>query len=218
MRGLEIHLNRRFIRIAKNSQKVADLVFRQQVIDTVAGVARLYADLVSLNEDVNVKRETLRLSERLYEDNKDKVDQGTLAPIEVTRALAQVAASRQALISAEGLVRQQELIVLTALTRHGLANTAISEAHIVATDSVTVPEKEPVEPVQDLVTDALKNRPDLAQAGIQIENSQISLKGSLNALRPQLDLVGTMQNGGPVGGPNLLARTLAGAPVPPRGY
>jgi outer membrane protein len=205
LRGFGIELNRRFIRIAKNSQKVADLVFRQQVIDTIAGVTRLYTDLVSLNEDVKVKRETLRLAQRLYDDNKEKVDQGTLAPIEVTRALAQVAASRQALISAEGLVRQQELIVVTALTLRGLANTAISEAHIVPTDSVTVPEKEPVEPVQDLVTDALKNRPDLAQAGIQIENSQISLKGSLNALRPQIDLVGTMQNGGLAGDPNQLA-------------
>ena len=213
LRGFGNDLNRRFIRIAKNSQKIADLVFRQQVIDTVAGIARLYADLVSLNEDVKVKRETLRLSQRLYDDNKDKVDQGTLAPIEVTRAQAQVAASRQALISAEGLVRQQELIVLTALTRRGLTNSAVSEAHIVPTDSVTVPEKEAVEPVQDLFTDALKNRPDLAQAGIQIENSQISLKGSLNALRPQVDLVGTMQNGGLSGNPNLLSgATLANTP------
>src|SRR5439155_5613582 len=156
MQGFGIDLNRRFIRIAKNSQKVADLVFRQQVIDTVAGVSRLYADLVSLNEDVNVKRETLRLAQRLYDDNKDKVDQGTLAPIEVTRAQAQVAASRQALISAEGLVRQQELIVLTALTRRGLANSVISDAHIVATDSVTVPQNESVEPLEKLVADALK--------------------------------------------------------------
>jgi len=215
LRGFGIDLNRRFIRIAKNSQKVADLVFRQQLIDTIAGVTRLYTDLVSLNEDVKVKRETLRLAQRLYDDNKEKVDQGTLAPIEVTRALAQVAASRQALISAEGLVRQQELIVVTALTRRGLANTAISEAHIVPTDSVTVPDKEPVEPVQDLVTDALKNRPDLAQAGIQIENSQISLKGSLNALRPQMDLVGTMQNGGLAGDLNSLA---GGTPAVGGGY
>src|SRR5207244_4471204 len=114
--------------------------------------------------------------------------------IEVTRAQAQVAASRQALISAEGLVRQQELTVLTALTRRGLANAAISSAHIVTTDSVAVPEKEAVEPLQDLVSDGLKNRPDLAQAGLQVENSQISLTGSLNAVRPQIDLVGTVQN------------------------
>jgi len=204
LRGFGIDLNRRFIRIAKNSQQVADQVFRQQVIDTIAGVSRLYTDLVSLNEDVKVKQESLRLAQRLYDDNKDKVDQGTLAPIEVTRAQAQVAASRQALIQAEGLVRQQELIVMTAITRRGLANPAVSEAHIVPTDSVTVPEKEPVEPVQDLYAEALKNRPDLAQAGLQITNSEISLKGSLNALRPQIDLVGTMQNGGFSGDPNAL--------------
>src|SRR5260370_30320323 len=77
---------------------------------------------------------------------------------------------------------------------------------------VRVPEKEPAEPVQDLIADALKNRPDLAQAGIQVENSQISLKGSLNAVRPQVDLVGTMQNSGLAGELNPLAGVTAGGP------
>jgi len=69
-----------------------------------------------------------------------------------------------------------------------------------------------VEPLQDLVADGLKNRPDLAQAGIQIENSQITLKGSLNALRPQIDLVGTVQNSGLSGDPNLLAGLTPNTP------
>jgi outer membrane protein len=207
LRGFGVSLNRRYIRIAKNDQRIANMVFQQQVIETVAGVARLYTDLVSLNEDVRVKQEALRLAQRLYDDNKNKVDQGTLAPIEVTRAQAQVAASRQALISAQGLVRQQELIVMTAITRKGLANPALREAHITPTDSVTVPEQESTPPLEELTAEALKTRPDLSQAGIQVENSRISLKGSLNALRPELDLVGIAQNGGlsgtlnPVAGP-----------------
>jgi outer membrane protein len=196
LRGFGIELNRRFIHIAKNNEKIADLVFRQQVIDTVAGIARLYTDLVSLNEDVKVKREAMRLAERLYEDNQNKVQQGQQAPIEVTRAQAQVASNRQALISAEGLVQQQELILKTAITRGGLANGAIRSAHIIATNTLTTPETEPVRPVEDLIAEALRGRPDLAQAGIQVENSQLSLKGSLNALRPELDVVGTVQNGG----------------------
>src|SRR5579872_135189 len=131
-------------------------------MDTVSGVARLYTDLVSLNEDVKVKQEALRLAERLYEDNKNQVDQGTQAPIEVTRANAAVAVSRQALITAQGLVRQQELIVKTAITRNGLANPQVLACHIITTDEQTVPEKEPVLALQDLVAEALKNRPDLA--------------------------------------------------------
>jgi outer membrane protein len=215
LRGFGIALNRRFIRIARQSEEIADLVFRQQVIDTIAGVARLYTDLVSLNEDVKVKQESLRLAERLYEDNKNKVDEGTLAPIEVTRAQAQVAASRQALISAEGLVQQQELIVKTAITRTGLVNPAIRESHIVVVDSVTVPDTDLVEPVQDLFSEALRNRPDLNQAGIQVENTQINLMGSLDALRPALDLVGIVQNSSlngdlnPLAGPVVPGTTVA---------
>jgi outer membrane protein TolC len=219
LRGFGIALNRRFINIAKNNGKIADLVFQQQAIDTVAGIARLYTDLVSLNEDVKVKREAVRLAQRLYDDNRDKVNQGTLAPIEVTRAQAQVAVSQQALISAEGLVQQQELIVKTAITRGGLGNPAIRAARIIPTDPITVPETESVRPVEDLIADAVRNRPDLAQAGIQVQNSQISLKGSFNALRPELDVVGTMQNGGLSGvvDPAALALT-PGATTYPGGY
>ncbi len=210
LRGFGIGLNRRFIRIARNGRREADLVFRQQVIETVAGVARLYTDLVSLNEDVKVKREALRLAERLLEDNRNMVDQGTLAPIEVTRAQAQVAASRQALVTAEGLVRQQELIVKTVITRRGLADPAIRSARVAATDSVEEPGSVPLRPVQDLIQEALRSRPDLAQAGVQVENSNLSLRGSMNALLPQLDLVGVVQNGGLAGSAN----TLAGVPPP----
>ena len=219
LRGFGIELNRRYIHIAKNNEKIAGLVFRQQVIDTVAGIARLYTDLVSLNEDVNVKRESLLLAQRLYEDNKHKVEQGEQAPIEVTRAQAQVASNQQALISAQGLVEQQELIVKTALTRGGLANPAIRAAHIIPTDNVNVPETEPLQPVEDMITEALRNRPDLAQAGIQVENSQINLKGSLNGLRPELDVVGNMQNGGLSGDVSPVAAALTpGAALYPGGY
>jgi outer membrane protein len=219
LRGFGIGLNRRYIRIAKNDGRISDLVFRQQVIDTVAGIARLYTDLVSLNEDVNVKREALRLAQRLYEDNMHKVEQGEQAPIEITRAQAQVASNQQALISAEGLVEQQELVVKTALTRGGLANPLIRSAHIIATDTVTIPATESVQPVEDLIAEALRDRPDLAQAGIQVENSQSSLKGSLNALRPELDVVGTVQNGGLSGNINPVGAALTpGSALYPGGY
>src|SRR5713101_1860742 len=212
LQGFGVKLNKRYIRIARNSQKVADLVFRQQVMDTVSGIARLYTDLVSLNEDVKVKQEALRLAQRLYEDNRNQVEQGTQAPIEVTRANASVAASRQALIVAEGLVRQEELIVKTAITRGGLADPKVLAAHIVPTGTLAVPDQDSVPPLPDLVGEALRNRPDLAGAGLQVENSEISLKGSLNALKPRLDLVGTVQNGGMAGDLNpLLAGTLPGS-------
>ncbi len=84
---------------------------------------------------------------------------------------------------------------------------------------MSIPESEPAKPVDDLIAEALRDRPDLAQAGIQVENSQISLKGSLNALRPELDLVGTAQNGGLSGDVNAAALALTpGTTLYPGGY
>jgi outer membrane protein TolC len=106
---------------------------------------------------------TLRLAERLYEDNKNQAQQGTRAPIEVTRVNAAVAASRQALITAQGLVRQQELIVKRRRSREGgLPNPQILAAHIIPTDNLTVPAEEPGQALSDMVATALRNRPDLA--------------------------------------------------------
>jgi outer membrane protein len=210
LRGFGPSVNRRFIRIAKNDEKITNLAFRQQLIATVYGVVRLYDDLVSLNEDLRVKEEALRLAQKLYDDTKAGVETGTQAPLELTRAQAQIAISRQALVTSQGLIDEQELILKNILTRKGTEDQALSSARIVPTDPIVIPEKDPVEPVQDLVTSAFKNRPDLEQAQLQIVNSEIGLQGSRNAALPELDLVGVMQNNGLSGSVNPLASAGTG--------
>jgi outer membrane protein len=213
LRGFGARVNRRFLRIAKNDQKISDLVFRQQAIETIAGVIRLYYDYVSLTEDVAVKRQTQALAQKLYEDNKSQVEQGTLAPIELVRAQALVAGSRQDLANSEGFAREQELILKNVLTRRGTADPAISAARIVPSDTIPVPPTEAVRPVQDLVRTAFQNRPDLAGADLQLTNSQISLEGSHNQLLPDVDLVGTLQNNGLAGDVNPLMQGGTASPA-----
>ncbi len=205
LRGFSMAVNRRFIRIANNDQRISDLVFRQQLMDTVTGVIRLYFDLVSLNEDVRVRQEAVDLAQQLYANNQKQVQQGTLAQIEVVRAQALVAAAQQDLANSQGFAREQELVLKNVLTRRGTADAAIRAAHIVTTDPVPVPVTEPVQPIQDLISSAFQNRPDLLSAGIQIDNSQISLEGSRNALLPDVSLVGAFQNSGLAGGLNPVA-------------
>ncbi len=215
LRGFGGGVNRRFIRIAQNNRKVNDLVFRQQVMDTVAGVVRLYYDLVSLDQDVRVKQATLALAQKLYNDDKLQVDQGTLAPIELVRAQALIAAGRQDLANSEGLEREQELIIKSVLTRRGTADPAIRDARVVAISPVPEPAQMPVEPVQDLVSAAFQNRPDLAAANVQLSNAQISLQGSRNALLPDLSVVANASNSGLAGTVNPNAQGFGGPPTPP---
>ncbi|HEY3840124.1 MAG TPA: TolC family protein, partial [Bryobacteraceae bacterium] len=83
LQGFGFAVNRRYIEIAKNNRELADLQFKQQVILTSAAAMNLYWDLVSFNDDVKAKQESLAYNERLYNDNKKQVAIGMLAPIEV---------------------------------------------------------------------------------------------------------------------------------------
>ncbi len=201
LRGFGSDLNRRFIRIAKNSEKISDFVFQQQVISTISGVIRLYDDLVSLIADQRVKAETLATAQRLLEDNRNKVDQGTLAPIEATRAQAQVATAQQDLINAEGYVRQQELILKNVLTRNWGGDPAVHDARIVPTDTLAL-EPLPTQTPAEIVALALQNRPEYQAARLQLTNTEINLKGTKNELLPELDLVGNFQSSGLAGAVN----------------
>ena len=187
LQGFGFSVNNRQIRVARNNLKVADLTFKQQVIGTLSNVVGLYYDLVSLNGAVKVARESLTVSEKLYNDNKKQVEIGTLAPIEIVRAEAEVAGRQQDFTVAETNVLQQETIIKNALSRNGVASPSLAEARIVPTDSIQIPAVEAIRPMQDLVQEAMNLRPELAQSTINLQNSRIQLTGSKNGLLPTLN-------------------------------
>ena len=193
-RGRDINL--RYLRIAKLNQRISRLLFYQQLISTVYGVSRLYYDLVSLNENAQVKRESLTSARKLYEDDKAQVEQGTLAPLELTRAQSLLTSSELDLIQAEGLVHQQEVILKTQLARRGTADPVLGSLRVIPTDPIVIPPADDLRPVDSLVSDALSLRPDLAQASLQVESGQIALRASANAARPEIDLIGNFQTRG----------------------
>ena len=216
MRGFGANLNRRFIRIAGNEQKITSLLFQQQLIVTVYGVIRLYTDLVALTEDEKVKQETVSLAEKLLSDVKAQVEEGTLAQVEMTRANAQVFSTRQDLINARGLREEQEAIFKNVITRRGNEDPEVANARIIPTDTLTIPATDDIRPMQELTAEALSHRPDLGQARLQIDNSRIGLQGARSLTKPQLDLVGIMQNNGLAGQSNPF--NALGAPALAGGY
>ncbi len=211
LQGFGFAVNNRFIRIAKNNLKVADLIFRQQVMTTVSNVIGLYWTLVSYNEAVTVAKQALALAQKLYNDNRKQVEIGTLAPIEIVRAEAEVASREQDVTTTETNVLQQETVLKNALSKTGIASPTLAEVRIVPTDRITIPATEPVQPVQDLMTQALNSRPELAEAELNVQNSKISLQGSKNALLPTLDAFANLTNHGLAGQENTIP-VPAGSP------
>jgi outer membrane protein len=196
LQGFGLAFNTRNIRIAKNNVRLSNYQFEQQLNTTLNTVISTYWNLVSAALAVDVAQQSLALSQKLLDDNKKQLEIGTMAPLDVTTAQAQVATNETNLLIAQTAVQQQEVALKNLLSRNGLANPAIADAHIIPTDRITIPDTEPIQPVQDLVSKALDNRPELAQLRIQVENSKINLTGTRNAMLPSLNLTGNVLNPG----------------------
>jgi outer membrane protein len=202
--GFGFAVNRRGINQARNSLRVQDLLFKQQVMTTVGSIVSLYWNLVSFNEQVKVAEQALAASQKLYEDNKKQVEVGTLAQIAIVQAEAEVASRQQDLTVAQTNVLQQETIIKNELSRNGVASPSVADAHIVTLDRIRVPEIEPIEPVQDMIAKAMQERPELPQDRLNIDNAKLSILGDRSNLLPQLNAFTNLANNGQAGTINTL--------------
>jgi outer membrane protein TolC len=204
LQGFRPSVNKRAIIVAKNQRTISDLTFKSQVIATVNNVVGLYWDLVSFNESLKVKQQSLELNTKLYQDNKRRAELGAIAPIDIIQAEAEMKSAQQDVTTAELQVQQQEQILKSVLTRSGLNDLTILNAHIVPTDHFDVPAQEPIRPIQDLIAEAMQNRPDVQQSQIGLEDARINQRGTKDALLPQLNAFLNMSNNALAGQVNTL--------------
>ena len=188
LQGFGFAPNTRFIQIAKNNREISDIAFRLQIISTVDQIQNMYWDLVFAYENVRVQNESLAFAQKTLSDTKKQVEIGTLAPIEVVRAQSTVATDQQALTAgpdqpATAAVADEECAQPhSCRSQAGRCRSNSDLHHAVAGN------RNPWCPTQDLVTDALSHRAELAEARITLTNTEISNKAVRNALLPSLDL------------------------------
>lgn len=209
LRGFGPAVNQRFVRVARNNREVSDLVFRQQVVTTVSGVVRLYWDLASFREEAGVRQQALARSERLLADTEVHAEVGTRAAIDVVRARAEVAKTRRDVIVAEGQVRQQEALLRDYLSGEPIGGLGTASSPLVPSDPLPADTAGPLPSAAALIEHALRTRPDVMQARLQVENSRVLLGASRNARLPAVDAVATVRTNGLAGTLNPL--TLPGA-------
>jgi len=183
---------------------ISDLNFKNQVMATVNNVVTLYWDLVSFIDVLKVRQQTLELDAKLYQDNKRRADLGAIAPIDIIQAEAEMKSAQQDVTNARMQVLQQETILKTVLTRNGLNSLDIASAHIVPTDTFEMPAQDEARPIQDLITEAMQARPDVAQSALAIEDAKITTLGVKDAMLPQLTAFATTSNSGLAGQVNTL--------------
>ena len=194
LQGFGIAVNTRNIRVAKNNHDISNLQFKLQVEEVVTRVASLYWGLVSLRAQVASQEQNLELAKKLYDDNKRRVEIGTLAPIEIIRAEAEVAAREADLTAAQTEVQLQESLLKDAISVNGISSPTLLYARIVPTDEIVVDEDEVLEPLPVLMEVALAARSDHEQNRIRLDNTELGLVGVKNGMLPSATLTLDLTN------------------------
>ena len=187
--GFGYRANASSLRIARNNLQFTDSVFKQQVITTIASVVNLYSDLLYYRENVRVAEEALKYAQTDMKDNTRQVEIGAMAAIEITRAKSEVAARRQDLIVAQTRYQQQEETLKTALAKH--VDADLAGIGIEPTDKLPEPMPNDIPPLQEALSEALKNRPEIEQDNLNMRNQNITIQAVRNRMLPTLNVFAT---------------------------
>jgi outer membrane protein TolC len=207
--------NKQRILVAQNGERLARSQFEIQVMDTVRDVASAYLDLAYSIRNADVARQSLQLAQDLLRNNRIQVEVGTMAPIDVLEAEAEVAAREEAVIIAEEAILQTEDILKRLINDPESAE--FWNMRYVPADAPTMEEIQVN--LDDAVNIALQRQPLLEQARIQLETRDYDVRFTKNQMLPQLDVVGSFALNG-LGGTQLVRTDFAQPPslIIPGGY
>jgi outer membrane protein TolC len=186
LKNFWIDNNRLQIFVAKTQLKISEQGLRNQVINTVTAVENAYYELIYARENVKVQHEALALAQTQLDQDKQRVQVGSLAPLDVQQDEAQVAQSRANLIAAEYTLASDENTLKNLLTD---SYPQWHEAPIEPTETLEAVRQ--LFDVQDSWSKGMNSRPDLQQAKLNLEQQGIQVKYYQNQLYPEVDLIGS---------------------------
>jgi outer membrane protein TolC len=181
--------NLRFLRIARTNQTISDIAFRAQAIATVTQICDIYWDLVNAYEDEQVNERSVAFATDTLDKSRKQFQLQAIPEMDVLKAEGDLATRQQDLTVARTNLELQELYMKNAITR-SLDDPVLEEMQVVPTDRIATQIQPITEPVQDMITRALKSRTELQESNLDLQNRELSRKTARNALLPSLSLYG----------------------------
>ncbi|MEO6806439.1 MAG: TolC family protein [Edaphobacter sp.] len=204
--------NLRFLHIAKNNQRISDEAFKLQVVTTVTQIADMYWDLVAAYEDEGVKSRSLDFANQTLESDRKQLSLQAIPAMDVMKAEAEVANREQDLTIAKTTLQFQELLIKNALTKN-LDDPILEAMPVRPTDQSSMTGTTVQEPTEDMISQALKERLELGESEIDLQNRRLSLNAARNALLPTVALTAYYGGSGLAGLQNPENHTISTAPL-----
>jgi outer membrane protein len=209
-RGRLVNMNQ--ILQAQNTEKISEAALELQLTSLIVQAQNSYWDLVFAEQDLNVKQRSLERAQIELEQDRTKVEIGTLAPVDVVLTEGQVANV------SDQLVQSQSGITIAADQLKRLVSSArdpsIFSVNLRALESPLRPEAVQIPTLEEGVRIALENRPEMRQSILDLKNKDLGVNFAKNQRLPVFDLTGQyVQNG--TGGTQRRGFLLGSPPLNP---
>ncbi len=184
LRNFKIDGTRQQLLISEKNREMSDVQLRQAILTTTRAVKSAYWDLAYAVGNLKVQQQSLDIARQSLQDNKSRVNIGTMAPIDIIEAQAEVARNEEAVIVAEAQITRAEDALRTLVfdpknpdfwtTRFELTEQPGFRAEAVN--------------VEAAVKNALAQRTDLEQQRKSLEAEDISIRYYRNQTLPDLNV------------------------------
>jgi outer membrane protein TolC len=209
LRNFTIDQTRQQLLLGQKQQEIVDLQLTQQLTQTSRAVRSAYFDLVGAIGQLKVAQGSLDLAKESLKNNQKRLEVGTIPPIDVVEAQAEVSRNEEAVIINEAQVKSLEDVLRTLVMNPTQAD--FWTTHLVPSEQpVLTPTTVDVEAA---IRNALDKRTDLAQARRQMDQTDITMRFARNQKLPTVNAVVNYGLAG-VAGTRTLYDTSGGFPVP----
>jgi outer membrane protein TolC len=198
--GFGFASNQRYIHLAKRNLQLTDLAFRYQVITTVTQIENIYWDLESAYQDEQIKERSLGFANQTLTDDQKQLELQAIPAMQVMKDQSDVAAAEGLLTVSRSNLRLQELQMLSAVTKTD--DPVMDTMSVVPLDRAGPPDPNAGKSIDDLIAEAEKNRPDVAELQISSEIQRQAVKDINSELLPTLNMYGFYQGNGTAGPAN----------------
>ena len=108
LRNFKIDGTRQQILVSQKNREISDVQLQQSIALTARNVKNAYWDMMFAVGNLNVQRQSLELAQQSLKDNRARVEIGTMAPIDIVQAEAEVAQREEGVILAEAAISRAE--------------------------------------------------------------------------------------------------------------
>ncbi len=196
-RGLKFDDPRYRVEVARKNIDLSVEQLRQHLIETVTQTVQAYWELEFARWNLDVQTQAVRLAEQQDASNRRQVEQGLLAPVDITQTQTQIATFQQSMLSAQQAVTAAENALKVLITPD--RSDPLWNTELVPEDMSS--DRPAAAVLDDAIRTALNTRPELKQNMIALAMNQLDVKHARELAKPQIDANATLSTVGLAGTP-----------------